>query len=301
MTWNIGEHSASEFPADLLGLLGAAVIGDADMLVVSVQEANEERAGESEAVRDALLLRLGGGGRLCHIGSCTHRKTQLHVFAAPKVAACGVQTGSLNVAREGTSKTGSKGAAALSLSLGGGPSLCLVAAHLTSHPERLADRNKDARMILCELTVGGRRCTEHDHTILLGDLNSRTELAYADAEALVMASRQHASGSRACQAELDTLLAADQLRAEMAAGRTLPGFTEAPITFEPTYKWKEGKASPRVLVNKKGQAASYCDRVLLASSARAVGKARAVIYTAAPQVALADHTPVLCRFDLDVN
>ena len=36
----------------------------------------------------------------------------------------------------------------------------------------------------------------------------------------------------------DELLASDQLRCEHGAGNTFTGFTEGPITFPPTYKYR---------------------------------------------------------------
>ena len=84
---------------------------------MAFQEAKEENPGEDEALRKMLHERLGGG--YVHVGSSTVRKIQLHVFAAAGVRPTDVASSSLNTARGGTSKTGSKGAATLSLSVGG--------------------------------------------------------------------------------------------------------------------------------------------------------------------------------------
>ena len=86
----------------------------------------------------------------------------------------------------------------------------------------------------------------------------------------------------------------------MSERHVLPGFAEGSIAFEPTYKWKANVA-PRVLDNKRGQAPSYCDRVLLASAAAARGMARHVAYYATPGITISDHTPVCACFEIDVN
>lgn len=40
--------------------------------------------------------------------------------------------------------------------------------------------------------------------------------------------------------DLDPLLAADQLGAEMAADAAFPGYVEGPLRFKPTYKYDAG-------------------------------------------------------------
>lgn len=56
------------------------------------------------------------------------------------------------------------------------------------------------------------------------------DLSYGAAKALIE------------EGQLDRLLAADQLRAQMGAGRVFEGFEEAPINFNPTYKFDVGSS-----------------------------------------------------------
>lgn len=63
------------------------------------------------------------------------------------------------------------------------------------------------------------------------DLNYRVDLTYSAAKALVD------SG------QIDRLLASDQLRGQMEAGKVFEGFEEAKITFRPTYKFDVGTST----------------------------------------------------------
>lgn len=306
-SWNLGELACGELQGggndSLIGeWLGAGWSPEADLVAVAFQEAKEENPGEDEALRKMLHERLGGS--YVHVGSSTVRKIQLHVFAAAGVHPNHVASSSLNTARGGTSKTGSKGAATLSLSVGGS-SVCFAACHLTAGPDRWEERNEDARRILESLPAArcdsGRAPAGHfDHVLFFGDLNYRVALEFGEGEAAVLEARRHEPGSAAWQAEIDRLLAADQLAAERAkgTGSVLGGFSESPIAFEPTYKWQPG-VSPRVLLNKKGQCGSFCDRVLHLS--KEPSALRQLSYTAVPELTPSDHTPVSARFEMAVT
>lgn len=97
-------------------------------------------------------------------------------------------------------------------------------------------------------TDGRIRVMDHDVTIWCGDLNYRVELARSDLFAAIE------------RADWATLLHADQLHREMAAGHAFQGFREDVPTFLPTYKFDAGTdtfdSSP------KQRLPAYCDRVL---------------------------------------
>ena len=297
-TWNLGELPATEWGlANLDDWIGAS--SPADFVCVGFQEALEGDEGDADAMRDLVSSHLNKGGNCeyVHLSTSVLRKIQVHLFAKAATAIGGVAAGGINTSREGTSKSGGKGAAAIALTLdtaAGPATIGLVCCHLTSHPERLSERLTDAETILSELRVGGAGCAELDHLVVFGDLNFRVDLDFAPAEELVATSRKHGFGTAERQAQLDTLLASDQLMREKAAGRAFPGFSEASIHFEPTYKFKPNTA-PRVLSNKRNQAASYCDRVLYKQQTERARMTQ-LSYGATPWLNMADHTPVCARF-----
>ena len=298
-TWNIAGVTADALAdASLLEWLGAA--SPADVVCVGFQEAEEEGNGDdakSEALRNVLLTQLNdraGSVKYAHLATHFMRNVQVHVFIRAHLAVdARVQKGCINTSRAQTSKTASKGAAWVTLALGGPggkTTLGLACCHLTSHPERLSDRLRDADMILDAFNT---ECPGVDHLVAFGDFNFRVDLEYAYVEALLANSRSVGQAKRR-QMMLDELLAADQLARERAAGRLLPGFLEPPICFEPTYKFKPN-VHPRVLVNKRNQTASYCDRVLYRPPP-GKGGLTPLSYTAVPTLNLSDHTPVSACF-----
>ncbi|KAG0245224.1 inositol polyphosphate 5-phosphatase [Actinomortierella wolfii] len=66
---------------------------------------------------------------------------------------------------------------------------------------------------------------QFDYTFWAGDLNYRVDMTRQEADACL------------ARDDIETLLAHDQLNKERAAGNVFAGFTEAPITFRPTYKF----------------------------------------------------------------
>ncbi|KAG0238357.1 inositol polyphosphate 5-phosphatase [Actinomortierella wolfii] len=66
---------------------------------------------------------------------------------------------------------------------------------------------------------------QFDYTFWAGDLNYRVDMTRQEADACL------------AKDDIETLLAHDQLNKERAAGNVFAGFTEAPISFRPTYKF----------------------------------------------------------------
>ncbi|BDA49078.1 probable type I inositol polyphosphate 5-phosphatase 12 [Coccomyxa sp. Obi] len=95
----------------------------------------------------------------------------------------------------------------------------------------------------------GQGLKEVDMLVWLGDLNYRIDSTYEHAKEL------------AHRNQLAELLAKDQLRNEMAAGRTFATLQEAPITFRPTYKFN--KVEPFDYdSSEKRRVPAWTDRIL---------------------------------------
>lgn len=96
-----------------------------------------------------------------------------------------------------------------------------------------------------------------DRVIVMGDMNYRLDgCTRAEADALL------ASG------DLPSLLARDQLTAERRAGRVFPGFTEAAVTFPPTYKLDPG--TDVYDSGEKRRIPAWTDRILFKAVSRQV-------------------------------
>jgi hypothetical protein len=91
------------------------------------------------------------------------------------------------------------------------------------------------------------------------------------------------------------LLAGDQLKREIAAGRTLHGFNEAPIVFAPTFKVARHEA--KEVYNEK-RTPSWTDRVVFKSITSRATHLTAIPggYTSSPSLTTSDHKPVRAVF-----
>ena len=113
--------------------------------------------------------------------------------------------------------------------------ICAVNSHLNSRVEGVARRNQDYQDIATRLTfipessANAQWTTIFDHDLLiwLGDLNYRIDAPDAQIRKLIS------------QRAITDLLAHDQLKAEMHAGRCFENFSEAPITFAPTFRFEK--------------------------------------------------------------
>jgi hypothetical protein len=91
------------------------------------------------------------------------------------------------------------------------------------------------------------------------------------------------------------LIAGDQLKREIAAGRTLTGFGEAPIVFAPTFKVARHEA--KEVYNEK-RTPSWTDRVVFKSITGRRDHLVAIPdgYTSCPSLTTSDHKPVRAAF-----
>lgn len=181
-------------------------------------------------------------------------------------------------------------------------SLCFVNCHLAAGQTQTAHRNNDIAAILeaetlppeNSLTVrtdqfasggDGSMIMDHEICILNGDLNYRIDAIPRNV--IIDAVRQN---------NLPKLLERDQL---LASRRKNPGFrlrsfTEAPITFAPTYKYDVG--TDQYDTSEKKRSPAWCDRVLY----RGLGRVKQLEYRR-HEVRASDHRPVSATFKVRVK
>ncbi|EOD52543.1 phosphoinositide phosphatase [Neofusicoccum parvum] len=123
---------------------------------------------------------------------------------------------------------GNKGAVAIRMEYAN-TSICFVTAHLAAGFANYDERNRDYRTISHGLRFQRNRSIEdHDTVIWLGDFNYRIGLNNEKVRKLVEVG------------DFETLYENDQLNLQMVAGLTFPFYSEARITFPPTYKYDLG-------------------------------------------------------------
>jgi endonuclease/exonuclease/phosphatase family metal-dependent hydrolase len=176
---------------------------------------------------------------------------------------------------------GNKGAVAIRMEYAN-TSICLVTAHLAAGFANYEERNRDYKTISHGLRFQRNRSIEdHDTVIWLGDFNYRIGLSNDKVQ-------------RLCQMnDLETLYDNDQLNLQMVAGLTFPFYSEARITFLPTYKYDLG--TDTYDTSEKARIPAWCDRVL-----RKGDNIRQIHYDAAP-LKFSDHRPVYATFQVRVQ
>jgi endonuclease/exonuclease/phosphatase family metal-dependent hydrolase len=171
---------------------------------------------------------------------------------------------------------GNKGAVAIRMEYCS-TSLCFVTAHLAAGFANYDERNKDYRTIADGLRFQrNRSIDDHDSVIWLGDFNYRIGLNNERARQLVK------------DGDLETLYANDQLNLQMTHGYVFPHYSEARITFAPTYKFNNG--TDEYDTSEKARVPAWTDRVL-----RKGDNLRQINYTSAP-LRFSDHRPVYATF-----
>ncbi|KAJ5621059.1 hypothetical protein N7510_005043 [Penicillium lagena] len=196
---------------------------------------------------------------------------------------------------------GNKGALVLRFVLDDS-SLCFVNCHLAAGQTQTAHRNNDIAAILeaeslppeTSITArldqyasggDGSMIMDHEVCIINGDLNYRIDAIPRNT--IIDAIRQN---------NLPKLLERDQL---LASRRKNPGFrlrsfTEAPITFAPTYKYDVG--TDDYDSSEKKRSPAWCDRILYRGS----GRVKQLEYRR-HEVRASDHRPVSASFAVRVK
>ena len=180
-------------------------------------------------------------------------------------------------------KAGNKGGVAVRLDVNGA-SLCIINSHLPagqSHPE---ERNATYGEVLKGLAAGFAGHVRggpypaplsHDLLIWLGDLNYRVERPNDEVRRLIAAG------------EWSPLLQNDQLKTAQRDGLAFEDFVEAPIKFQPTYKYDAGTSVYDT--SEKARTPSWTDRVLWRPKH---GSVQALAYTCSQRITCSDHKPV---------
>ncbi|KAJ1932480.1 Inositol-1,4,5-trisphosphate 5-phosphatase 1 [Linderina macrospora] len=175
---------------------------------------------------------------------------------------------------------GNKGCVAMHLDLDDS-SVCIVAAHLAAGASNVQERNNDYVSIQHGARFRrGRRISDHDYAVWLGDLNYRIDLPNDQARRMI-AERQVAS-----------LMMYDQLGVQMAANNVFTGYREAEIHFPPTYKYDAG--TDNYDTSEKVRVPSWTDRILYK------GHDVRVLEYYRDELCFSDHKPVLAMMEFDV-
>ncbi|UZJ55473.1 hypothetical protein CBS101457_004793 [Exobasidium rhododendri] len=198
-------------------------------------------------------------------------------------------------------RMGNKGAIAASFSIGD-TSIALVNCHLAAGQRKVGQRNANLVDVLdsvpfahrgasgsAEAYAGGgdgSMILDHRVVVLSGDLNYRIELSREHCCELI--SNRNYSG----------LLAKDQLYRELRENSAfrLRHFKEAPITFLPTYKYKQNTTDWDP--SEKQRVPSYCDRLLW--HCRTAGTVTCLEYKRLEYLP-SDHRPIQARLALRVK
>ncbi|KAL9115458.1 MAG: hypothetical protein Q9227_000779 [Pyrenula ochraceoflavens] len=181
-------------------------------------------------------------------------------------------------------------------------SLCFINCHLAAGQTQTSHRNNDIASILeadclspepdpdvrSSVYVSGGDGTQildHEICILNGDLNYRIDSMPRDT-VINYVQRN----------ELAKLLERDQMMISRrrVAGFRLSPFTEAPITFAPTYKYDVG--TDRYDTSEKKRSPAWCDRLLY----RGIGRVKQTEYRR-HEVRNSDHRPVSGTFKIRVK
>eukprot|EP00698_Gefionella_okellyi_P000414 TRINITY_DN10373_c0_g1_i1.p1 TRINITY_DN10373_c0_g1~~TRINITY_DN10373_c0_g1_i1.p1 ORF type:complete len:773 (+),score=145.90 TRINITY_DN10373_c0_g1_i1:2487-4805(+) len=261
VSWNVGGADPPS-PTELAGLLAGAA--QADLVVFGLQEVigmasagaifgvaagafNTSTSAKGKWDR-ALANVLAAYGQFELVASKQLAGIQMCVFARPEVTRCfqRVSVSQIGVGLAGV--MGNKGAVAVRMDMAS-RSICFVNCHLAAGDgEKHANRRaQDVRDINSRLVFEGLPLSIESHDVILwmGDLNTRVAMGRAATDALME------------QGGWRMLLHADELRLMQASGDLLPDFSEAPLTFEPTYKFaKDGKTYDA------NRTPSWCDRIV---------------------------------------
>ncbi|KAF8463265.1 SacI homology domain-containing protein [Kalaharituber pfeilii] len=176
---------------------------------------------------------------------------------------------------------GNKGAVAIRMEYAS-TRLCFVTAHLAAGFSNYEERNRDYRVISHGLRFQrGRTIDDHDTVIWLGDFNYRIGLPDDHVRKLIEVG------------DLQTLYDNDQLNLQMLAGLTFPYYSEALLTFAPTYKFDIGKDIYDT--SEKARIPAWCDRILFKGP-----NLKQTSYNYAP-LRFSDHRPVYATFKCQVT
>jgi len=179
---------------------------------------------------------------------------------------------------------GNKGAVGISFSLGD-TSICIVNCHLAPFKDYFQERNDHIHRILEKLKFPPNTGVyEHDLVLWLGDLNYRLDNLPAERIAALITNQAYTELSHYDQ----LLFARDQQLA-------LLEFQEAPLAFQPSYKFIPNSSEYYFGHGEKKREPSWCDRVLWR------GEVTPQVYTSFLDLSQSDHKPVSLTFSTPVK
>ncbi|XP_060522155.1 inositol polyphosphate 5-phosphatase E [Cylas formicarius] len=291
-TWNMNGHSAPKELNDFVLPIGIKHVPD--ILTFGTQESCSERFEWEVSLQETI----GPSHILYHsvslgtIHLCVFiRRDLIWYISIPEDASLSV--------RPGTAFR-TKGAVASSFMIFG-TSFLFVTAHLTAHQEKVKERVSDVKRIVNSLDLPralpcknkSKDVTQNfDYVFWCGDLNFR--LATPRSKVLEWLSNT----SFPLPDHLPHgYLHHDQLCAVLAEGAAFRGFSEAKITFPPTYKYDPG--TQNFDSSSKQRTPAYTDRILYKQKncRRLSGvlenpPLQCVVYDSVPSITTSDHKPV---------
>ncbi|KAI7868069.1 Endonuclease/exonuclease/phosphatase [Spinellus fusiger] len=194
---------------------------------------------------------------------------------------------------------GNKGGIAIRFIYNDSP-LCFVNCHLAAGQDHVNQRNKDSQDILENARfdsipfyhtfsdgLDGHQILDHDMCFFSGDLNYRLDTNRDKVLDIISGTDNPAAW--------EVLEKYDQLNKERKTNPWFPllSFREAPILFEPTYKY-----DPRTTnydSSQKKRVPSWCDRILFRTNE--YGPSLDIIYYKRHEVLSSDHRPISAAFN----
>ncbi|KAK9236277.1 SacI homology domain-containing protein [Lipomyces kononenkoae] len=160
--------------------------------------------------------------------------------------------------------------------------LCFITSHFAAGMSNVEDRNNDYRTIARGIRFPrGKMLKDHDTVIWLGDFNYRIDMSNEDVRRSIKLQ------------DLEELYRHDQLNNQMLNGQVFPYFSEAAISFDPTYKFNNGTDSYDT--SDKARTPAWTDRILTRGS-----NIKQIAYNSA-QLKFSDHRPVYASFKVTVH
>jgi len=178
-------------------------------------------------------------------------------------------------------KVGMKGGVGIALRFHN-TSMAFINCHLAARIEKTKMRNTNVSEIVSAIQLANKDIdlsSQFHHVFFFGDLNYRVEMEHEEAEEYIKSK------------DYLKILDQDQLNTERLENGLLHGFTEAPITFAPTYRFKRGSAE---YMRDRGRSPSYCDRVLYKSMRNTVLKCTG--YGTTDKMTSSEHMPIYANF-----
>ena len=125
---------------------------------------------------------------------------------------------------------------------------------------------------------------DHDLIYWLGDLNYRlNDLTTDEVKKAIETGK------------IETLFKYDQLKLQQKLGKVFIDYNEAPIRYQPTYKYDVG--TDQWDSSEKNRAPAWCDRILWTGTE----PTKCIVYRSHSKLRLSDHKPVSALFDTQIK